>query len=138
MTRGKLSHSGVKQRRKPLVEISAEATTAYNILIVAPRQGNVHLTTHLFTRRVSIDRDRLPNRPTFLFIHLKMSTHATDATIEPKVETADAGPKLAATETKLATEPLHGSETGAKSENDVEEKKETTGVVAVSYLPLTR
>lgn len=61
-----------------------------------------------------------------------MSTHATDSTLEPKVETADAGPKLAEAETKLATNPLHGDETPVKKEEGgataTEEKKDVASV----------
>lgn len=61
-----------------------------------------------------------------------MSTHATDSTLEPNMETADAGPKLAEGETKLATNPLHGDETPVKKEEGdattTEEKKDAASV----------
>lgn len=61
-----------------------------------------------------------------------MSTHANDSTHEPKVETADAGPKLAEEETKLATNPLDGDETQVKKDEGgataPEEKKDAPSV----------
>ena len=57
-----------------------------------------------------------------------MSTHATENTLEQNVESADAGPKLAETETKLTTEPMHGDEVPVKKEDEsgasAEENKE--------------
>lgn len=51
---------------------------------------------------------------------------ATDTTLEPKVESPTSGPKLAETETKLATEPLHGDQAEAKEDGEKEEKTEST------------
>jgi hypothetical protein len=61
-----------------------------------------------------------------------MSTHATDSTLEPKVETVDAGPNLVEGETKLATNPLHGDETPVKMEEGsataMEDEKDASSV----------
>ena len=67
-----------------------------------------------------------------------MSTHPTESTLEPKVESADAGPKLAEAETTLATNPLHGDETPVKKEESgapvTEEKKDAASVCVFESL----
>jgi hypothetical protein len=52
---------------------------------------------------------------------------------EPKVEAADAGPKVAETETKLATEPIHGEKAEASEAGHVDEKNDATGATPVCH-----
>ncbi len=62
-----------------------------------------------------------------------MSSNA-DTVLEPKVETASAGPKLAETETKLATEPMHGDKAAASEETQGSEKTDAPSDAPVRYI----
>jgi hypothetical protein len=54
-----------------------------------------------------------------------------DTGLEPKVESADAGPKLAETETKLATEPIQENKAVTSEAGHGEEKKDAAGAAPV-------
>jgi hypothetical protein len=62
-----------------------------------------------------------------------MSSNA-DTALEPKVETFNGGPKLAETETKLATEPMHGDQAAASEEVQGGEKADAPSAAPVRYI----
>lgn len=63
-------------------------------------------------------------------LDFKMSSNI-DTVVEPKVESASGGPKLAETETKLATEPMHGEKLAANEGTQVEDKADTSSAAPV-------
>ncbi len=65
-------------------------------------------------------------------LELNMSSTA-DSSLEPKLESADAGPKLAETETKLATEPIHVDKTTANGADQTGEKGDTASSAKVRH-----
>jgi hypothetical protein len=54
-----------------------------------------------------------------------------DTGLEPKVESVDEGPKLSETETKLATEPMHGDKAAASEADHEDKKKDAAGAAPV-------
>jgi len=62
-----------------------------------------------------------------------MSSNA-DTALEPQVETASAGPKLAETETQLATEPVHGDKAATSEETQGNEKTDDPSAAPVRYI----
>jgi hypothetical protein len=58
----------------------------------------------------------------------------TDAALEPKVEASGAGPELTETETKLATEPMHGDMAATSEETQGNEKADTSSAAPVSHI----
>jgi len=60
-----------------------------------------------------------------------MSSNA-DTAVEPQVEEAGAGLKLAETETKLATEPMHGDKAAESEESQAAEKTDASSAAPVS------
>jgi hypothetical protein len=62
-----------------------------------------------------------------------MSSNA-DTPLEPQVETASAGPKLAETETQLATEPVHGDKAVTSEETQGDEKADAPSAAPVRYI----
>jgi hypothetical protein len=62
-----------------------------------------------------------------------MSSNA-DTALEPTVETAGAGPKLAEAETKLATEPMHGDKAAASEEGQGDQKTDAPGDAPVRHI----
>jgi hypothetical protein len=59
-----------------------------------------------------------------------MSSNA-DTAVEPQLEEAGAGPKLAETETKLATEPIHGDKAAESEEGQAAEKADASSAAPV-------
>lgn len=58
----------------------------------------------------------------------------SDTALEPKVETGSGGPKLAETETKLATEPMHGDNAVTSGESVGDEKTDAPSDAPVCHI----
>jgi hypothetical protein len=103
-------------------------------LIATPRQVNfLHLkyyNCHPNTKDTSAFDQYIQDLISICKLESKMTSNA-DTVLEPKVEDVGAGPKLAETETKLATEPIYGNQAAASENVEGDEKTDASSAASV-------
>lgn len=62
-------------------------------------------------------------------------SHTADAAVEPKVETTDEGSTMADSETKLATEAVHGNKASVGEGGQVDKGHDVAGAATVCHFP---